>query len=232
MPGNFKFSGFSTNDPDLIPIPAEFFRELLPEITNPGELKLILYFLWQTQQMDTLFPFLSQAELLADEGLIAMLTGDNPENPLETAIQAAVDHNILFAAFHQDEAYYFLNDAPGRAAHEAASRGEWSAIEAGGLPADYLRERTNIFRMYEENIAPLTPMVADMLKDAESLYPVAWIEEAMRIAVENNKRSWRYIEAILKRWQEEGKDERKNRKNAQKDRRDDPGRDYSDLIKH
>ena len=27
----------------------------------------------------------------------------------------------------------------------------------------------------------------------------------MQIAVENNKRSWRYIEAILKRWTTEGK---------------------------
>ena len=48
-------------------------------------------------------------------------------------------------------------------------------------------------------------MISDILRDAEKTYPEDWIEEAMKIAVEGNKRSWRYVEAILKRWVSEGK---------------------------
>ena len=59
-------------------------------------------------------------------------------------------------------------------------------------------ERPNIFRLYEENIGPLTPLIAEMLRDAEKTYPADWIEEAFKIAVENNVRRWRYIEAILR----------------------------------
>jgi len=37
------------------------------------------------------------------------------------------------------------------------------------------------------------------------------------LAVENNKRNWKYIEAILKRWKEEGRAEKQDRRNNKKD---------------
>ena len=80
-------------------------------------------------------------------------------------------------------------------------------------------ESANIYRLYEENIGPLTPLIADTLRDAEENYSAEWIEEAIRLAVENNARSWRYVEAILRRWQDEGKDERKDRRDTEKVRR-------------
>jgi hypothetical protein len=43
------------------------------------------------------------------------------------------------------------------------------------------------------------------LRDAENTYPAEWIEEAMKIAVQYNKRSWRYVESFLRRWATEGK---------------------------
>ena len=66
-------------------------------------------------------------------------------------------------------------------------------------------ERPNIFRLYEENIGMLTPMIAEELLDAEQVYPKQWIQDAMREAVLNGAHSWRYVEAILKRWQREGR---------------------------
>jgi DnaD/phage-associated family protein len=67
----------------------------------------------------------------------------------------------------------------------------------------------NLFRIYENNIGPITPMAADSLKDAEKTYPLQWIADAIKLSVENNKRNWRYCEAILKRWQTDGKDDGK-----------------------
>ena len=69
----------------------------------------------------------------------------------------------------------------------------------------------NIFTAYESNIGALTPMIADKLKDAEQTYPLTWILEAFVLAVENNKRNWRYCETILKRWKADGKDEGKGK---------------------
>ncbi|MEJ2753177.1 MAG: DnaD domain protein, partial [Chloroflexota bacterium] len=72
-------------------------------------------------------------------------------------------------------------------------------------PVSLLVDRPNIFVLYEQNIGALTPLIADELRDAEQTYPPQWIEEAIKIAVENNVRRWRYIITILERWRLEGK---------------------------
>jgi DNA replication protein len=66
-------------------------------------------------------------------------------------------------------------------------------------------ERPNIFVLYEQNIGLLSPLIADELKDAADRYPEEWIEAAFREAVQNNKRKWKYISAILRRWETEGR---------------------------
>ena len=107
------------------------------------------------------------------------------------------------------EELYFLNDEEGRRAVAMIERGD---IEIEGV---ILREGTvgeppepkaNIFTLYEENIGMLTPILADEMKEAEETYPWPWIQEAVKMAVGRNKRSWRYIQAILRRWATEGKD--------------------------
>jgi DnaD/phage-associated family protein len=64
--------------------------------------------------------------------------------------------------------------------------------------------KKNIFTLYEEEIGPLTPFVADALKDAEKDFPETWVVEAIRIAVEMNKRRWKYVEGILNNWKRDG----------------------------
>jgi DNA replication protein len=66
-------------------------------------------------------------------------------------------------------------------------------------------ERPNIFVLYEQNIGLLSPLIADELKDAAEQYPPDWIEAAFREAVQQNKRKWSYISAILRRWETEGR---------------------------
>ena len=66
-------------------------------------------------------------------------------------------------------------------------------------------ERPNIFVLYEQNIGLLSPMIAEELKEAADHYPTDWIEAAFREAVLYNKRNWKYIRAILRRWETEGR---------------------------
>ena len=70
---------------------------------------------------------------------------------------------------------------------------------------------------------------AEMLEDAERSYPVDWLEEAVRIAVENNVRTWRYIDAILRSWKEKGRDEQDRRDSEKNRRRYDEG-EFADFI--
>ena len=66
------------------------------------------------------------------------------------------------------------------------------------------KDKPNIYRLYEENIGPLTPLIAEDLRAARSEYPEPWIEEAFHLAVQRNARSWRYIDTILTKMERGG----------------------------
>jgi hypothetical protein len=73
-------------------------------------------------------------------------------------------------------------------------------------------------------------LIADALKDAEDLYEAEWIAEAIDLAVKNNKRNWKYCEAILRRWKDKGKDERKDQQDLVKDAKRYTDSDFSEFI--
>jgi DnaD/phage-associated family protein len=93
-------------------------------------------------------------------------------------------------------------------------------------------ERPNIFKLYEENIGPLTPLIADALRDAEATYPPEWIEEAIGESVKRNKRNWKYVEAILRSWKEKGHAKKQDRQNTQEDGRRYVEGEYAEFIEH
>jgi DnaD/phage-associated family protein len=65
--------------------------------------------------------------------------------------------------------------------------------------------RTAAFSVYENNIGQITQIIAEKIKDAENVYPEGWVTDAIVESVNHNKKNWAYIEAILKRWKEEGR---------------------------
>jgi DnaD/phage-associated family protein len=64
--------------------------------------------------------------------------------------------------------------------------------------------RGEVFRMFEQEIGILTPMIRDAINAWQNDVPHQWIIDAMRRAVVANKRSWAYVEAILKAWKAKG----------------------------
>lgn len=60
----------------------------------------------------------------------------------------------------------------------------------------------DVFKLFEQEIGALTPLIADAIEDACKTYDITWIPEAVAIAVKANKRSWSYVEGILKRCKE------------------------------
>lgn len=62
----------------------------------------------------------------------------------------------------------------------------------------------NLFKVYEDNIGILTPLIADKLKDIAGEFPAEWFEEAVKEACDANIRKLSYIVAVLKRWQVDG----------------------------
>jgi DnaD/phage-associated family protein len=66
--------------------------------------------------------------------------------------------------------------------------------------------RPDIYTLYEQNIGALTPILSERLREAENLYPAAWVEEAFAEAVNYNRRSWAYIIRILENWVTNGRE--------------------------
>jgi DnaD/phage-associated family protein len=231
------FSGFPDGKTHLTRIPAAFFSELLPQIDHLGELKVTLYVFWLLERQENNPRFACLAEMAEDESFMASL-GRAPEaarSALQDALERAVQRGTLLSVQLEngsaEEVLYFLNSARGRAAIRALQAGKWtppSGARPLATPAD---ERPNIFRLYEENIGPLTPLIADELQAAEREFPNQWIEDALRIAVTRNARNWRYVEAILRSWKEKGRDE-EDRRQPEKDSRRYIEGEFGDFIKH
>jgi DNA replication protein len=218
------FAGFPAGKTHLTPVPAHFFTELLPQIDDLGELKICLYAIWRLDQQEGNLRFLRRSDIAADKRFVDGLSPDagQAETCLDDALARAVARKVLLAAKAEGQAgsemIYFLNSARGRASIQALQNGDWDPANAAQAPISLEVETPNIFRLYEENIGPLSPMIADALRDAEQEYPADWIDEAVRIAALNNVRRWRYVEAILRSWKEEGKHD-SHRGDASQDRR-------------
>jgi DNA replication protein len=216
-----KFKGFSDSEA-FSRLPEAFFHQLLNEIDDLAELKVTLYALWRIEHMEGSFHALCQTDFEPESlGLTA--------EQVTAGLEKAVQRGGLLEAQHAADMFYFLNSPRGRAAAEAFRKGDW---RAAGRSSSAPLERPNIFKLYEENIGPLTPLMADALRDAEESYSPEWIDEAVGIAVKNNKRNWRYVEAILKRWKEEGHAQRQDRRDAEEDRRKYIEGEFADYIEH
>ena len=214
------FKGFTETE-TFTQLPDTFFHQLLSQIDDAAELKVTLSILWRVQHMDGSFRALRESDFDVKE--LGLSTED-----IQLGIGKAIKRGTVLKVEHDAEVFYFLNSPRGRAAANAFLHGEHKATGITAVPF----ERPNIFRLYEENIGPLTPLIADALKDAEETYSAEWVAETIDLAVRNNKRNWRYCEAILKRWKEEGRAEKQDRRDSEKDRDKYIKGEYADYIEH
>lgn len=237
-----KFTGFSEGKSNLVPLPEAFFTSVLSSIEHLGELKLTLYIFWRLSKMEAPFRFIRQNDLTQDTNLPGILNcqPDQIDQAIEQAVEDAVERGTFLKANlpneEGNEILLFVNSPKGRAAVQAIQKGQWHLKGKTGQTLELIPERRNIFQLYEENFGPLTPLLSDVLGEAEDTYPADWIEEAFRIAVEKNKRNWRYVAAILERWQREGyhvrKENRKDRRGSAEDRQRYVEGEYSEFIEH
>ena len=208
------FSGFPDGKVQVTPLPNLFFSELCPAIDDLAELKVSLHIFWLIANRQSRAPrHVALSELWADRTLMQSLavSDGKSEQVLAHALAAASERGTLLRhAVSSGDDVYFLNDETGRRAYEKIE----AADEASDLPSVAAREpaqaadRPNIFVLYEQNIGLLTPMISEELKEAEQEYPADWIAEAFKAAVKQNKRSWAYVNGILKRMKTEGRGDR------------------------
>ncbi len=219
-----QFNGFPPGAFRHLRIPPGFFSDFLPRIEDVTELKLMLFCFWALPQKEGDYPYLRQEDFISCQDMIASTDAD-----LKHALQLAVEHGGLLQAdisvHGQKHKLYFVNTEKGRAGRKQVEVGAWQPADLDNL-IEILPERPGIYSLFLDNIGTITPMIRDELRDMEQEFPAGWIEEAIRLAVQNNARNIRYIRAILERWRHDGKDTNK-----------DGGKDYvsgryADFIEH
>jgi DNA replication protein len=205
-----QFQGFpSGGNVQYTAIPNVFFSGLLPQITDVAELKTILYIMATLYTKKGYPRFITYNDLLENPALMQGI--GNSQEKLRDALKLAVDHGALLGLTVEKDGtpqdIYFLNDDSSRQAAEKVQSGELKlAGLKPGIAAPVATEPLpDIFTLYEQNIGMLTPMIADELRDAERLYPVDWIRDAIKEAVSYNKRNIKYITKILENWSVEGR---------------------------
>jgi DNA replication protein len=207
-----SFQGFP-DDTRYTPVPNSLFGPLLEGIDDQLVLKCLLRVLWLHHQKKGSPRFLTWGALVTDRTLARVMSagGSSPETALRDSLDMCVQLGALIhrrvGGAEGDTDVYMPNTREGRQADQRLKSHKLDVYippnEETSRPAS---ARPNIFYLYEENIGIMTPMMSEELKEAEESYPHLWIEEAFREAVVSNKRSWRYIEAILKRWKTEGRE--------------------------
>jgi len=237
MSGMKGFPGFPDGKVRLTPMPNLFFSDLLPEIDNLAELKITLYAFWALAQREGKVRYLRMVDFLNDTrfmkgmGPTPTLAAEALDDALERAVARGVFLHVSVEGSDGVMDLYFLNTQKGRAAVEGITHGEWRPNPDEDEPITLTVERPNVFVLYEQNIGPLTPLIADQLRDADRTYPIQWIEEAILKAIENNVRKWRYVQAILERWRQEGKSDEISRRDSQRELRQQIPEEFRDIVK-
>ena len=194
------------------PVPDPLLGDVLQSIDSLAELKCILRALWHIYRKKGALRCVTLGELRADPVLQGTL---DPEE-IEVAMNAGARWGIFARASVTTErrrtTLFVLNQEDQRAALRRAVAGKTGLQEVtddATAEPSATSERPNIFAVYEQEIGMITPLIAEELKAAESEYSQGWIEDAIREAARNGKRSWNYIRAILRRWEREGKSDGK-----------------------
>ncbi len=193
-----------------ISLDENFLEELLSRVEDLGELKVVLQALRLAAVSGT--PLVPLDRLLATD-ISRSIAGPHSPEPAEDRVRRSIERALAngfvlsLIAGERSSARTYIVPATiaGRVLVAGIRDGEPGTEHASELEqGPVILNRPNIFSLYERHIGPLTPLVAEQLRDAERSYPRRWIEEAVREAVDNNKQSWRYVQSILNRWEETG----------------------------
>ena len=219
-----QFGGFPAKM-QFTSVPNLFFSTLLPHITDIAELKTTLHIFEVLYRKQDHLRFVTYGELLGNASLISSLrqSSEPPQEALRHALELAAQRGTIFRIILKDEVsedIYFLNTEANRQIAAKIQNGELNLnglkIKGRAYIEVEMEEQPDIFTLYEQNIGMLTPTIADELREAEKLYPEDWIKDAIKESVNQNKRKWSYISAILERWSAEGKNDGTYRRNSTK----------------
>ena len=194
----------SSKPGDIVPVPSALFGVLLERISSLEMLRAALRVIFLLHRKQGKIKYISAAELVTDP----VLQWSGGPEAAEQILDTFVEYGLLarITGDTKNSGSYCLDNMANRRAITRIGNGEILGPEASMVkPREETIRRPDIFSMYESNIGVIYPMAAERLKDIAIEYPEDWIAEAFREAVLHNSRNIKYIEAILRRWRDDGR---------------------------
>lgn len=212
------FSGFQLTTEPGVAVPLAFFTDVLPQLSDLAEIQATLTVLRLVSQLGGYERPVAETAIVRDDCLRKALriegSPNEPDRRIGIGLDLAVGRGTLLrvVASHGSErsVWYYVNTVANQAEVAAMGRGAApppAELWHEGSPPLVQPERPTVFRLYEQNIGLLTPLIADRLIDALETFPPEWIEDAIAEAVSYNRRNWRYIYRILENWMATGRGE-------------------------
>ncbi len=184
-------------------VPNAVLGRVLAEVDEPNTLKMVLRAIWLLERQRG-FPRYISIEDLRRDRVLSTVFDDDAE--FAKSLAAAIAHGVLLEIAVNSSQCLMLNTESARrvSSHEfdpaANLDGEpdgWDSPTTSTLPPD-------AFRAYEENIGVLSPMIRENILSALEDFTDEDITHAVRIAVENESRSWSFVAGVLRRWLRDG----------------------------
>jgi DNA replication protein len=203
---------------ETMQLPAAFLRDVAPAIRSLEELQVSLAVFRTLDEAGGFSQPLPEKTILRDRALRGALRVEgSPRAPdtrigkgLELALARGTLIRLVSTEGRRQATFYYLNTPENRSSVRLMESGQLAAprtLWPDESPPQIVIDRPNAFRLYEQNIGPLTPLIADQISRAIEEYPDDWIEDALTEAVAYNRRSWRYVSRILENWQVAGRTE-------------------------
>lgn len=203
------FEGFGSGAP-VTPLPQALLRDLAPLMSDPAELIVTLYAVEALSRVRRYPRRLLCNDLRESRSMIEALA--NMCGPRDTdeafadGLSASVERGSLLQARAVQDGTWVewiaLNDADGRRALESASMPPASQSVYGREPV--YGSAPEIWQSAFGTAMP--PILTEEVKAAESRFGSEWLRDAFSEAAANNVRNWRYVQAILERWDTSGRD--------------------------
>ena len=194
----------SSKPGEIVPVPSALFGVLLERISSLEMLRGAVRAIFLLHRKQGKLKYIATTELVTDPVLQLSGGAEAAEQILDTFVEYGL--LVRLTGDTKNSGCYCLDTMANRRAITRAGNGEIPGPEASMVRS---REeailRPDIFTMYESNIGIIYPMAAERLKDIAIEYPEDWIAEAFREAVLHNSRNIKYIEAILRRWRDDGR---------------------------
>ena len=173
---------------------------------DKAELKVVLYIIRETFGYHRETCEVSIRELAIGAGLTARNAYNGAEKAIERGLivkTVSSTHKTTWrAVVGEDTALYPLRQ------RTVSLRKSKPPVKEIKETKEKEEEQAQVFRAYSSEIGILAPMIADSIdgwiKDG---FPVKWMCDAIHEAALQNKRNWKYCEAIIKRWDAQGSQE-------------------------